>query len=119
MTIKELIDRSYEQAVASGWGEDKIPFPEAIALIHSEASEALECFRNGEPELWFNVDKSQIDPKTNLPVSKPEGIAAEFADIFIRMGHYIRLYNLPIEEALEAKMQYNALRPHRHGGKKC
>jgi hypothetical protein len=48
MTITELVDRSYNQAKELGWTEKEIPIPEMIALIHSEASEALESFRNND-----------------------------------------------------------------------
>ena len=40
---------SFNQAVKSGWGDKEVSFPEMIALLHSELSEALESYRKGEP----------------------------------------------------------------------
>jgi NTP pyrophosphatase (non-canonical NTP hydrolase) len=110
MTIKELQSRSYEQAVISGWAKKEVPVPEMIALIHSEASEALEQYREGRP---ISYEQSQFSAQP----SKPEGIASEFADILIRIGHYAELLGIDLEYEVERKMQYNATRSYRHGNK--
>lgn len=115
MTIPQLTQLCYEQAEEKGWTEKNIEFPEMAALLHSEISEALESYRHGE-DLYF------LDPESNPP-QKPEGIFTEFADVIIRIGHYV--YPLAGEgggelllQAIIEKLQYNQLRPHRHGGKK-
>jgi len=105
MTIDELVDDSYNHAKELGWTEQEIPIPEMIALIHSEASEALEAFRDHQPIYWKN-DKG-----------KPEGIASEFADILIRIGHYSHILNIDLEQAVIEKLAYNLTRGYRHGGK--
>jgi len=105
MTIKDLVEQSYEQAKKSGWLERDVPVPEMIALIHSEASEALECYRNMEPTTWTDGHE------------KPQGIASEFADILIRIGHYSGLLGIDLDAEVKRKLEYNATRPHRHGGK--
>lgn len=105
MTIEELVSKCYEQAALSGWAEKPIPIPEMIALIHSEASEALEEYRNNKP-LSYDGENG-----------KPEGIGPEFADILIRIGHYCGQLGIDLEEEVERKLAYNATRSYRHGGK--
>lgn len=51
--------------------------------------------------------------------SKPEGIAAELADVIIRVLDYCAYAGIDIENVLEVKHEYNKSRPYRHGGKKC
>lgn len=110
-------------------------FGEQIALMHSELSEVLEAYRlHGLiPEFFLTYqDKHGHDypiqsynnvggePGDDMvPVRKPEGIASEFADTIIRIMDTCQAYNIPLAEALLAKIEYNATRPHRHGGKTC
>jgi len=108
MTLSQLQTACYEQAKASGWagpGAREIPFPEAMALLHSEVSEALECWRNNEPITWTSNR------------GKPEGISSEFADVIIRLGHYACIYGVDLQKAVADKLAYNATRPYRHGNK--
>lgn len=107
MTIKELQKKCYEQAEKSGWTEQPISVIEQVALIHSEASEALESWRNKEPLFWIRENR------------KPEGVAAEYADIIIRIGHYAEALGIDLQDAIEQKLAYNATRPYRHGGKQA
>lgn len=97
---------SYEIAQEKGWCKNgPIALPEQIALIHSEASEALESYRNNEPISWTDEH------------GKPQGVASEFADIFIRMGHYATQMGFKLSDEIERKLEYNKTRPYRHGGK--
>lgn len=107
MTIEDLVEKSCAQAKKSGWNDKAIGIPEMIALIHSEASEALESYRNGEPISWEDEN------------GKPQGIASEFADILIRIGHYCGILKINLEDEVKTKLEYNASRPYRHGNKAC
>jgi hypothetical protein len=51
MEIKTLVAKAHENAVKHGFWEPPLPFGTAIALIHSELSEALEEERNGNPDV--------------------------------------------------------------------
>lgn len=106
MNIADLIKESHETAVEKGWWERERNFAEQIALMHSELSEALEEWRKH----GFECDLYHVG-------TKPEGIAAELADVLIRIADTCGKYSIPLEEALVAKLAYNKTRLHRHGGK--
>jgi NTP pyrophosphatase (non-canonical NTP hydrolase) len=106
MTIAELVDRAYYQAVKSGWADRPVLIPEQVALICSEACEALESYRSGYPMSWAHE-------------TKPEGVGAEYADILIRVAHYAKLNGIDLEYEVERKLAYNETRPYKHGGKKA
>lgn len=107
--INEVAKEIHENAVAHGWWDEKRGFPEVLALIHSEVSEALEEYRNGREatEIYFGDN------------GKPEGIPMELADVIIRVLDYCAYAGIDIENVLEVKHEYNKSRPYRHGGKKC
>lgn len=112
MNIKELMDEAWQTAEEKGWHEVKEneaprTIPELLCLTHSELSEALESHRNNEPVLWYRESDG-----------KPEGLAAELADVFIRIAEFSRDRDIPLEEAIRVKLVFNKTRPHRHGGKK-
>lgn len=105
MTLKDIQVRAAANAEAKGFTQ--VTVPEMVALLHSEVSEALESYRNNEALLWYAED------------GKPEGVAAEFADVLIRLLHYAHILGIDLEGAVKDKMDYNESRPYRHGGKRC
>ncbi|WP_342576421.1 hypothetical protein [Paenibacillus sp. FSL M8-0142] len=122
-TINELVQAAHQNAVSKGWWDEPRSFGEIIALIHSEASEALEDHRNGKlpTEVWFeakNYDGVIVQFKEQAaPDFKPCGIPSELADIVIRVFDACGRYDIDLERAITQKMAYNATRPQRHGGK--
>ncbi len=92
-----------ENAKSKGFWDNDRDDAVAIALMHSELSEALESHRHGDP------------PSDKIP--EFTGKEEEFADVIIRIMDTAQQRGLRIPEALLAKMEYNASRPHMHGKK--
>ena len=93
--INQAAHEIHKNAIEHGWWEQEREFPEIVALIHSEVSEALEEYR------------------------KPEGIPSELADVIIRIFDYCGYAGIDIEKAIKEKDEFNKSRPYRHGGKVC
>jgi NTP pyrophosphatase (non-canonical NTP hydrolase) len=125
MTITEIMRDAHANAVEKGFWEEPVrTFGDQIALMHSELSEALEEFRDhGASSIDCVYTHVEIDPHNMKKIfvlekgKKPEGIAAEFADVIIRIADTCEHYGIPLEFAIEKKMDYNRTRPHKHGGK--
>lgn len=102
-TINGMADEAWANSEAHGFHDGLPDFPELIALIHSEASEALEDHRSGKTELTYG------------PNGKPLGMGQELADIVIRVGHTAVRMGIDLEEMVRIKMAYNRTRPYKHG----
>ncbi len=94
-TVKQIAESVYQTALEKGWHDTPTPFPTAIALIHSEVSEALEADRKGKGAM---------------------AVAEELADVVIRVMDTAEAEGLDLAGALFAKMQKNREREWRHGG---
>lgn len=136
MNIKDLVTESFETAKSKGWHDKPASFGDRIALIHSEASEALEAYRvldgtacdaireelyespgNGPTRLPCGIVGFDDSGNAVSKLYKPIGVWSELADIVIRVADLCGLYGIDLDKALEAKMAYNKTRSYRHGGK--
>jgi NTP pyrophosphatase (non-canonical NTP hydrolase) len=108
MTIDELIQQAYTNAVAHGWHDEPRSFFEELMLLVTEIAEAGEEYRShrGLNEIYYRAD------------GKPEGIPVELADLMIRLGDLAGAHSIDLAHALEIKMDFNRTREWRHGGKR-
>lgn len=90
--------------VSKGFNDPSQNDGELISLIHSELGEATEAMRIDNPQ-------SQKIPPFSL-------VEEELADVVLRVMAMSQTRGYRLAEAIVAKNQYNATRPHRHGGKK-
>lgn len=105
-----------------GWWEGgERNMGEMIALMHSELSEALEAWRDGDDITTVSYQHPDgLICETNCAGDgKPVGVASEFADVIIRILDTCETLNIPIAKALIEKHNYNLTRPYRHGGKRA
>lgn len=106
MTITEMVAKAHGMAKEKGWWDEDRGIGEAIALMHSELSEALEEARKGHaPNIVYYEKYSD----------KPEGVGVELADCIIRIADFCGRHDIDLEHIVAKKMAYNATRPHRHG----
>lgn len=146
MTLNEMAAESHAIAVQKGWYENGGPSAlEKHMLMVSEIAEATEEVRNNKPPLRVEGKKKQTPDSTLwdfvskvIPVKgeaidfemimletegwgsdilKPEGEAAELADVIIRIGDYFGHKGWDLEAVVKLKMNYNRTRGHKHGGK--
>ena len=127
MMLNQLCKDAHENAKAKGWWETEKSFGELIALCHSELSEALEEYRDGNKvdaiqtvcNLGRNINANwcYVPTCNKCEHYKPEGIPIELADTLIRIFDMCGHYGIDLDEAVRIKMEYNKTRSHRHGGK--
>ncbi len=78
-----------------------------LALIMTEAAEAIEELRGNHAldELYFDEN------------GKPMGVPSELADLVIRVWSLTGEADIDLGPAIITKLNYNANRAYRHGGK--
>ena len=105
MRISEIQTRVHKTAVEHGWWEQPRPVGEVLMLMVTELAEAMEAYRDGNPESDKIPGYSKLEE--------------ELADVIIRVLDFAGGTGLNIEGAVTAKMAYNDTRPYRHGGKRA
>lgn len=115
-TIAQLMFEVHDLNYAKGWFDERRSFGDMIALAHSEVSEMLEAYRK-----WKLADGTAagcaVHEDCVTHMSKPEGVKAEAADVFIRLLDMCYRYDIDLPAEYERKMAYNWTRPYKHGGR--
>ena len=98
--IRKLVEEIHQIALEKGWWDNSRTFGDIIALVHSEASEALEEYRDGHSpdEVYYT------------PGGKPNGIGIELADVVIRIMDYCGHAGIDLQSMIEIKHEYNKAR---------
>jgi NTP pyrophosphatase (non-canonical NTP hydrolase) len=101
--IGEISTLLWQTHVDKGFDKIKYSPLEAIALMHSELSEAVEAERNREEPFWIDEN------------GKPEGMATELVDCLIRIINWFTLMDWDLTDVIMKKNEYNKTREMLHG----
>ena len=116
-TIADMTAEVREINIEHGWrspegGPGSNTFGDYIALLHSEASEALEAFRD-----WRLRDATDHTGDYSADTPKPEGVGSELADVLIRLVDMCDVFGIDLEAEYARKVAYNRGRAFQHGGR--
>lgn len=113
-TLSRMADEVERVNRANGWYEEDRTIGDDVALLHSEASEMLEAYReHGLADMTAPPFPGEPD---RLP--KPEGFGSEAADVLIRLLDTCKRRGVDLGFEYRRKIAHNAQRGYRHGGKR-
>jgi len=124
-TINQLSQEINDNARAKGFWDKERNTGEMLMLIVSEISEALEADRKDRYCDWSFDTPPIIHPeqlnddefKQLFAERVKDKFEDELADAVIRIFDLAYSKNINLQWHIEAKMRFNAMRPHMHGKK--
>lgn len=110
-SISDWQTEIHQDNVQKGWWENERPVGSLLMLVVTELAEAFEEYRDnhGVQEVYF-----QEDHHGNM---KPEGFPVELADTVIRIFDIAEAFGIDLESEIARKVEFNRMRPFKHGGK--
>lgn len=125
MRIKEIMEEIHEVNVKNGFWEDKETknTGEVLMLITSELAEALEADRKGHYAMldtFFETEPTREDIedyKIDFENYIKNSFEDELADTVIRLFDFCQAKGIDLETHIRLKLEYNKLRPYKHGKK--
>lgn len=132
-TAREVFEKLQDEIARlnkeMGWRTDEAgsrqghEFAAYIALLHSEASEALEAYRD---KVWSETCNAP-DPAVlhhhpqcsgkRHSTPKPVGVGPELADVFIRLLDMCDLWDIDLLAETRRVLDFGWTRSYRHGGR--
>jgi len=103
-SFNDVARRVHKNSREKGFWDNERNDGEALMLMVSELSEALEALRQPDSDVATSAKIEGFMP-----------VEEELADVIIRVMDYCVGRELRVAEALIAKKNYNATREHKHG----
>jgi NTP pyrophosphatase (non-canonical NTP hydrolase) len=103
--IDDLMARAVNINMTNGWHDDNRTVLDECMLLVTEVAEMAEAFRDNQMVTTINEK------------GKPEGFPSECADVFIRLLDTCYRHNIDLTHEVKQKLEFNATRGYRHGGK--
>lgn len=140
--LTDIVKESYANSSAHGFWDDERTdetIPSKLALIMSEAAEALESYRDPKSDEMVPVPADLLEELIHYMgdgatsgsqrwkdwvaatvlldkwKAKPKGFDIELADIIIRVGDLAGALDIDLDAAVQRKHAYNVGRPRKHG----
>lgn len=102
--IESLVEAAHQNSIAKGFWKANSDVGNKLMLINTELSEFFEKYRSDD-----------FSPDEHCPEFTNQAI--ELADACIRIFDLVGRLEIPLGQAIEAKMNFNKTRPYLHGKK--
>ena len=114
--FNELAKEIHEGNAARGFWESERKLTEVVMLTVCELAEAIEADRDGKWAAQINYDNYMNNQHPAVfRENIKDTVQDEIADAIIRLLDFSHKFNIDLDFHINAKLQYNATRPYKHG----